>query len=725
MSIDRPTFSESWYRVAELTPNLLATVNVSRQHFRGMRWYILQDPVNNRYFRLNAAAYHFASMLDGRRTVSQVWQICMDQFGDAAPTQGEVIQLLCQLHSSNLLHGNIAPDAEALFKRHQKRVWREVKGAVGNLLFIRIPLWDPDRFLNRWVRVIGKVFSVYGAILWLGIFLAGLWSIGSHVPALASKVSGILDPENLPLLYVALVLVKLVHEMGHAFSCKYFGQASGAGGEVHQMGVTFLVFTPLPFVDASSAWALRDKWQRIVVGASGMLAELVIAAIAAIVWARTADGTTIHAIAYNVMFIASISSLAFNGNPFLRYDAYYILLDVLEIPNLDSRSKLYFRYLVKRYLWGMQKAANPSHTKGERGWLTFYAVASTVCRVIILVAIAFFLMDLFFSIGMLLLAILLIRWLVLPLVKFFHYLAASNELARCRERAVLTSVFAATILFVAIGLIRLPDRCRIEGVVEPRDYSVIHMKTAGFVERYLDSGTKTATNGPVLIHAASPELEAKRDQLIAEYRRLKVNRQSAQTKEFAAVQIMDEKMGALEEQIERTKQKLDDLALKSPLAGIWVAPDIERTTAKYLEQGYRIGVVANLEDLRIRAIASQKVASRLIIDAKRQVDMRVKGRPDIELDGHIESIIPAGHEKLPSAALGYAAGGSTRIDLEDPSGMRAAEPFFEILIVPSIPETTILRPGQTMALRFETSPKPLLVQGWRSLLQVLQKRFEA
>ena len=724
MSIDRPTFSESWYRVSELTPRLLATVMVRRQHFRGVRWYILQDPVNNQYFRLNAAAYHFASMLDGRRTVSQVWQICMDQFGDAAPTQGEVIQLLCQLHGSNLLHGNIAPDAEALFKRHQKRVWREVKGAVGNLLFIRIPLWDPDRFLNRWVGVVGKVFSVTGVVLWAGILAVGLWSVGGHVQALTAKASGILNPENLPLLYAALVLVKLFHEMGHAFSCKYFGQESGAGGEVHQMGVTFLVFTPLPFVDASSAWALRDKWQRIVVGASGMLAELAIAAIAAILWVRTADGTTVHAIAYNVMFIASISSLAFNGNPFLRYDAYYILLDVLEIPNLESRSKLYIRYLVKRYLWGMQKAANPSHTKGEKGWLVFYAVASTVCRIIIVAAIALLLMDMFFSIGMLLVAILVVRWVVLPLGNFLRYLATSSELVRYRDRAVHTSALTVCFLFIAFGLVRMPDRCRVEGVVEPREYSVIHMKTAGFVRKFLDSGARTGPDGPELIHAASPELEAKRDQLLAEYRRLQVNRQSAQTKEAAAAQIMDEKITALEEQIGRTRQQLDDLALISPIAGIWVAPDVDRITARHLEQGHRIGVVANLDELRIRAIASQKVASRLIVDAKPQVDIRVKGRPDIELAGRIETIIPAGQEKLPSAALGYAAGGSTRTDLDDPTGRQAAEPFFEILVVPSIPETMILRPGQTMALRFETSPKPLIIQGWRSLLQLFQKRFE-
>ncbi len=367
MSVNRPTFSESWYRVSELTPRLLGAVNVHRQHFRGIKWYVLQDPANNQYFRVSDAAYHFVAMLDGRRTVGQVWRICMERFGDAAPTQGEVIHLLGRLYASNLLQGNLAPDAQALFKRHQKRAWREVRGAMGNLLFVRIPLWDPDRFLDRWVGIIGKVFSGTGLILWAGILVAGLWAIGGHVEALAGKASDVLNPENLPLLYAAIVIVKLFHEMGHGFSCKHFGRQTGSGGEVHQMGVTFLVFTPLPFVDASSAWALKNKWHRIVVGASGMLVELAVASIAAMLWVRTADGTTVHAIAYNVMFIASVSSLAFNGNPFLRYDAYYILLDVLEIPNLESRSKLYVCYLVKRYLWGMNKAFNPSHTRGEKG----------------------------------------------------------------------------------------------------------------------------------------------------------------------------------------------------------------------------------------------------------------------------------------------------------------------------------------------------------------------
>ena len=723
MRIERSTFSESWYRVADLTPRLLGAVNVRRQHFRGVRWYILQAPSDSRFFRLNESAYHFVALLDGRRTIHTVWRLCMDHCGDAAPTQNEVIQLLCQLHGANLLQGNLAPDAAALFKRHRQRAWREVRSNVGNLFFVRIPLWDPDRFLDRWVSPVGQLFSIGGLLLWTAILAAGLWALGGHTEALSTRAAGVLDPENLPLLYAAIVIVKLFHELGHGFACKHFGRIAGSGGEVHQMGVSFLFFTPLPYVDASSAWTLRDKWHRIVISASGMLVELAIAALAAVLWVHTAADGSVNAIAYNIMLIASVSSLAFNGNPFLRYDAYYILLDLLEIPNLESRSKLYVGYLVKRYLWGMEAALDPSHTRGEKGWLVFYAVAATLCRIIILVAIALVLMNMFFSIGTLLAAVLAVRWVLIPLGRFVRFLATGRELGRHRERAILTSALIGGLLVLITGLVPLPDRCRVEGVVEPSDYAVVHIQTPGFVEHVLDTGTRTGPQGPALVSAFSPELEAERARLEAEHRRLQVKRQAARTREAAAVQIMDEKIAALDEQIARAGLKMANLALRAPIQGTWVAPEADRLPDRHLVQGYRLGVVADLDNVRIRAVASQRVASRLIADARAQVEMRIPGHPEIKLQGRIEKIIPAGQEQLPSAALGYTAGGATRIDLDDPSGRQTVEPFFEILVVPAPSGMVTLRPGQTLALRFETSPRTLLTQAWRGWLQLFQGRL--
>ncbi|MDJ0784486.1 MAG: PqqD family peptide modification chaperone [Desulfosarcinaceae bacterium] len=725
MSVDRPTFSESWYRVAELTPRLHGAVGVQRQHYRGVRWFVIQDPSSGRYFRVSEAAYHFVALLDGRRTVNHVWQTCMEQFGDAAPTQGEVIHVLCQLHDANLLQGNLAPDARALFQRYRKKVWRDIRSAMGSLFFIRIPLWDPDRFLDRWAAVVGPLFSRCGLILWGLLLLAGVAAIGSHAATLAARAPEVLAPGNLPLLYASILIVKLIHELGHAFACKHFGRQSGTGGEVHQMGLTLLFFTPLPFVDASSSWALPNKWHRILVGAGGMLAELAVAALAAIVWVQTAAGTTMHAIAYNIMLIASVSSLAFNGNPFLRYDAYYILLDLLEIPNLDARSKLYLAYLVKRHVWGLERVVDPSHTPGERGWLVFYAVAAFLCRTMILAAIAVMLMNLFPAIGTMLAAILVLRWALLPLGRLTRYLLVSPELAIHRSRALITSLAVAAALGLSVGIAKLPDRFRIEGVVEPVDYSVLHMQTAGFVRTVLTSGTHTGPDGPPLLTAHSPELVARREELMAKKRQLQLRRRSAETRETAAAQIMDQKIAALEEQLVRIGQDLDALNLFSPLAGVWVAPDAERLAATFVNRGERIGVVVDLERLRIRAVANQQVASRLIADARPHVAIRAKNRPDLALTGRIQTIIPAGQEQLPSAALGYAAGGGTRIDLSDDSGTRSAEPFFEILVAPDDPAAVGLKPGQTMALRFETTPKPLAVQGWRSLLQLFQKRGHA
>ena len=724
MPVNRPTFSESWYRVSALTPRLLSAVKVHRQHFRGHKWYVLQNPASDQFFRLNDAGYSFAAMLDGRRTVSQVWQICMDKYGDAAPTQNEVIDLLGRLHAANLLHGNLAPDAEALFRSHQKRIWRQVRGFFSNIFFIRIPLWDPDCFLNKWVGVFGNWFTWYGLMVWTAIVGAGLWSVGGHTDDLTRQASGILNPKNLPLLYATLVFVKIFHELGHAFACKHFGRQAGSGGEVHRMGVTFLVFTPLPFVDASSAWALRNKWHRIVVGSSGMLVELAIAAVAAILWVNTAPGTTLHAIAYNIMFIASVSSLVFNGNPFLRYDAYYILLDVIEVPNLESRSRQYFAYLVKRYLWGVNNSYNPSHTRGEKGWLFFYACASTLCRVVVFTAIILFLGETFFAIGVIFATVVLTGWVLVPLGKLIGYLATHSELEKLRMRAVSSSLAVAFFILSAGGLLRVPDRCRIEGVVEPSEFAVIHMQTAGFVNSFLDSGAEVGPDGPVIIEASNPDLQTQREQLRAELRRLNIRRQAAQIRETGEFQILNEKMAALQEKIARVEKDLALLSVKSPISGIWVAPDIDRIKNRYLQRGQSIGVVANLEDLRIRAVAGQGIAARLIKEAKEVVEIRAKRRPDIQMVGRIEKIIPAGQETLPSAALGYSAGGSTQIDLNDPSGKLASEPFFEILVSPLQPDSVTVRPGQTMVVRIETSPKPMLVQGWRAVLQVFQRRFQ-
>jgi putative peptide zinc metalloprotease protein len=233
------------------------------------------------------------------------------------------------------------------------------------------------------------------------------------------------------------------------------------------MGVMFLVFFPLPYVDASSAWAFRNRWHRAVVGMSGVMAELSAAAIAAIIWSNTSTGT-LHIIAYNVMFIASVSTLLFNGNPLLRFDAYYVLSDLLEIPNLGQRSRSYLYYLVKRYFWGLKRAQNPAYTFGESIWFVFYGLASTAYRLFICVRILLFLNDrlpeeLFVLVPLLAFSAI-VAWILIPVGKFLQFLATGAELARRRVRAVFLTLCTFCLIIVCVGLIRMPYYWRIEGL---------------------------------------------------------------------------------------------------------------------------------------------------------------------------------------------------------------------------------------------------------------------
>ncbi len=760
MPVERPTFHESWYRVADLHPRLRSTVQVSRQHFRGQPWHVIQDHSNNAFFRLAEPAYRFIALLDGKRSVGDAWNLANEQLGDDAPTQGEAIQLLGQLYTSNLLQAEVPADTHTLFARYKKRKQREIAGYFMNIMFARIPIFDPERFLNKWLPLLGWIFSPLGLLAWLALVIPGVYSI-LQLPGWQAKISSransILSPDNLILLYVAFALIKACHEMGHAIACKKFGKQAGTGGEVHVIGIMFLVFTPIPYVDASSSWALANKWHRAIVGAAGMWVELAIAAVAAIIWANANDNTVVQNFAYNIMFVAGFSTLVFNANPLLRYDGYYMLSDILEIPNLAQRAKDFIFYLVKRYIWTIKSARNPAYSPTEKIWLFCYAIASFFMRIFVTLSIMFYLTTVLEGTLIILAAGMtiagLITWAIVPAGKFLHYLFTSPELQRSRPRALFTSGFTIAALIIGLGILRFPDRARAQGVVEPDsgDLKELYAGGEGLIT-FLDLQPHSPQDvdplvqllhmpytykGDTLLRLENPDLQIRQlPQLQADKTRLLVELRSAYADDPRGAPLIQSQVNGIDELIRMKQEQIGQLTLASPLSGVLITPDMDTRRFAYVKRSDRIGLVANLHHLIIRAAVTNDLSAALYGEGIRRVEIRVEGRPDILLTGDIFAFAPAGSNQRPSPALGYQVGGLLNTAPDDQHGTKTTEQFFEVrignltlvyapqAIKDNFANNIPILPGQRVVVRFDLPPKPLAMQAWTKLRQVFQKRFQ-
>jgi putative peptide zinc metalloprotease protein len=711
------TFSESWYRVADLKVSLHPSVTVSKRRFRGELWYIFRDPFNNQYFRVRPEAHDFVVRLRPDRTVAEVWDECLNRDPDGAPGQEDVIQLLTQLYFANLLHFENAADSAKVFERYRKRKQREMQSKLMSILFMRLPLIDPDNFLKRMMPLLKHLISPLGAIVWLVVVGWALKVVIDRFDMVWDQAQGILAPDNLFLLYVSLVVVKTIHEFGHAFVCRRYG------GEVHTMGVMLLVFTPLPYMDATSSWSFRNRWQRALVGAAGMISEIFVAALATFVWAYAGQGT-ISSLAYNMMFIASVSTVLFNGNPLLRFDGYYILSDLIDIPNLSSRAMKHLRHLVERYAFGYKESYSPAQNIKETVYLTTFGILSGIYRIVVFTGIIFFVADKFLLAGMLMALIGVVTWGLVPVYKLLVYLASNPRLAKTRLRAVLVCTGFLTAVFVFLAFFPFPDRFRAPGVMETRQYVQVVNDAPGYVRRVLTPSGSEVKLGTPLVELADRELELEIEAAIAQRKETLAMRLRALSRESADLEPISKRLEAVDARLKDLETQRLYLTVRARETGVWVSPSIKDMVGTWLDRGAVIGQIVNGEAFRFSAIISQDEATELFTGKISKAEVRMHGQGGENLAVSKFQIIPYQQDKLPSAALGWRGGGDVPISTNDEKGTKAAEPFFQFYadIVPS-PDALLLH-GMSGKLRLTLRPKPLLFQWLHSFRQLLQKRYQ-
>ncbi|MGD2171228.1 MAG: hypothetical protein PVI79_11920 [Gammaproteobacteria bacterium] len=703
-------FSPSWYRVADLRPLLRSHSRIHRHEYLGEIWYVLQDHLSGRFYRFSPAAYQVIGMLDGKRSMHEVWELAAARLGDDAPGQEEVIRLLSQLHSADVLQCEVPPNSLELFKRYERQERMRWKQRFWSPLALRFPLLDPDRFLVALLPLVRPLFGWTGFIVWLAIVVAGGVMTVLHWPELTENITDrVLAPQNLFLLWLTYPMIKALHELGHAFATRVWG------GEVHEIGVMLLVFMPVPYVDASAASAFREKRRRMVVGAMGIMTELLIAVLALFVWLNAEHGI-IRGIAYNAMLIGGVSTLFFNGNPLLRFDGYYVLADALEIPNLGSRANRYLGYLIQKYLFGNKTAISPANTPAERKWLLSYCIGSFVYRLFIMFAIVLFVAGKFFVIGILLACWSVFMMLVLPLFKMAKLVLTGPQLERQRGRAIgITAGFVAAVVAILI-LLPAPLWTRAEGVVWLPDRAIVRAGADCFVEGFVSKPDSRVEEGQVLVRCDDPLLNAEARRLESRLAELEALYESQRRDNRVAARLTEEEMRVVTADLENIQSRIAEFDIRSPVAGRFVVPRSVDLPGSFVSKGDLIGylIAPSVKSVHMAVPQDDVGLLRTRIDG---IEIRLADQPDKVFPAHIARQVPGGTHELPSAALGTAGGGRISIDPRDSSNRRTLETVFVYEL--QLPRESVSAPIGTRAyIRIEHGTESLAMQWYRRLRQV-------
>lgn len=710
------TFSDAWHRVSAVRVQLRSSVLAHRQHFRGEPWVILRDRFNSEWFRVSPDAYDFLCRLGQGRSVDEAWNASLTADAQRALTQEEVVQLLGQLNLSNLIQYDRGDAAATQFERLSKRRVRETQQWLMGIMSIKLPLLDPDRALGHALPWIRRLFSPWGGLLYGLLLLAGGKALMDEGSQLFEEGVGLLAPANLVGLYLGFLLSKALHEISHAAVCKHFG------GEVHKLGLMFLIFAPMPYVDATSAWGFRRRRDRVLVGLAGVLAELALAAVAALVWANTAPGA-LHSLAHNVIFVASVSTLIFNLNPLMRFDGYHVLVDLLEVPNLFQRSREQLRYLAERHVLRLPHAVPAARTPAETTLLPVYGVLSLVYWVLLMVTIITFVAGEYFEFGLVLAALLVLTSVLMPLFKLLRYLAASPSLAFHRVRAVGVTVGLCVLVLGGVAGVPVPDQVRVTGVLQAGDSRQLHVQSEGFVAELLAQPGAQVVAGQPLLRLSHPDLIYQIRAAEMQLMQLQAQEVQAIAHAVADLSPITRQIQAVQESLEVLQARQQKLWVLAPVDGVWAASALEGIRGQWLARGAPVGTLINADSWRFVGVLPQ-VGGHVFGDTIVHAEVRLRGQEEWLLQAHETVAMPFEQGQLPARALGTAGGGEITVSSSDPNGLSAAEPFFRLESRVSGADAQLaLLHGRVGTLRLTLSSRPLLQQWHRQLQQFLQRRF--
>lgn len=553
-------------------------LQAKRHLYHGRSYWVVKEPVGLNYFRFHDEEYAILNMLDGHTSLQQIKDRFQADFAPQRITLQDLQQFIGMLHRSGLVISRATGQGRQLRRRGDDKRKKELLGKLANVFALRFRGIDPEGLLN-FLNPFTWWFFTLPALILVSLFgLSAITLVLVNIQEFRSKLptfEQFFAAHNWIYLGVTMALVKVLHEFGHGLSCKRYG------GECHEMGVMMLVFTPCLYCNVSDSWMLPNKWHRVFIGAAGMYVELALASVATYMWWFSEPGM-FNFLCLSVMFICSVSTVVFNGNPLLRFDGYYILMDILEIPNLRQKATEILKRWFQKNCLGLELQENPFLPQRSKGWFALYTVASVIYRWVVVYSIMIFLIKVLEPYGLQALGRIvaftgLVGMVVKPAWDIIKFFRIPGKASKMKRKNMTISLAIAGLILALIVWLPLPYHVRCAAEIQPQDSQQVFAMVPGRLVQFYKRPGDAVQAGDVIAQLDNVEERTQLAQYQGELNEAKVKLDVLKDRPRledarSQLEIQLDKVRSREALVKEVSDRIAQLTVTAKESGVIYAP---------------------------------------------------------------------------------------------------------------------------------------------------------
>ena len=564
----------------------------------GAPTWLIYDPLRHRFIDIDAATFEVLSLWRNHTTIESLAVAVALRNGQPA-NPAEIDRLAVFFMGSQLTSGGHNDDWRTLSKQATSRPHGLLMTLIHNYLFFKIPLASPQSFLESTKPLVAPLFhwSIQGLIALIG--LAGLYLVSHQWDEFLLETRGLTTLGGVASFGATLFVVKAFHELGHGYC------AIRHGCRVPSMGLAFMMMAPLLYTDVTDAWRLPDRRKRLAIDSAGIAVELGFACLATFVWVFLPDGLARH-IAFLIATTSWTMSLAINLNPFMRFDGYYIISDLLGVPNLQSRAFALGVWQMRELLFRLRAPCSENLPPRLHATLIAYAWSVWIYRFFLFLGIAAVVYACFFKLlGIILFAFEIGYFLAKPILKELTTWWTMRKPILRSPRSYMT--FAVAACGLALFVVPWSTRVTVPAVLDAGQVARLYPPRAARIKSVLVKPGDNVKQGQALLQLEQPDLDhemkttaAKRDAV-----RLRLDRQSADRADRDDKLVLESELASLANRLAGLALERGELLIKAPQAGTVAELNPALHAGRWIAVKEQIALITGQSGAKVRGYLSE------------------------------------------------------------------------------------------------------------------------